>query len=158
MEKLKSGCHRETHCHFSLVLTQPDTSPRMILGTFNDFLTKCAKILTMAKYYWCCYMLRKSLKSFSSDNDSEMGSHDWPPFRKVGTFDPFTDDPRYSSTTFIIQLEKSILYLLSHPLSNENFIERFAIKTVDICCSSGLLLIGGMAGQLLICSMDIKRV
>ena len=64
MEKLKSGCHKETHCHFSLVLTQPDTSPQMTLGTFNDFLAKCAKILTMAKYYWCCYMLQKSLKSF----------------------------------------------------------------------------------------------
>ena len=47
---------------------------------------------------------------------------------------------------------------MSNPLSNEYFIERFAIKTVDICWSSGLLLIGGMAGQLLICSMDIKRV
>lgn len=30
----------------------------------------------------------------SDDNDSEMGSDDWPPFRKVGNFDPFTDDPR----------------------------------------------------------------
>ena len=34
---------------------------------------------------------------------------------------------------------------------------RFAIKTVALCRSSGLLVVGGMAGQLLICHLDIKR-
>ena len=33
MEKLKSGCHKETHFHFSLVLILPDTLPQMISGT-----------------------------------------------------------------------------------------------------------------------------
>ena len=36
--------------------------------------------------------------------------------------------------------------------------DRFAIKTVDICRNTGLLLVGGMAGQLMVCSLDIKRV
>ena len=62
-----------------------------------------------------------------TDTDSLLDHQDWPPFRRVGTFDPFTDDPRY------------------------------AVKTVDICCTTGLLLVGGMAGQLLVCSLDIKR-
>ena len=34
---------------------------------------------------------------------------------------------------------------------------RFAIKTVALCRSSGLLVVGGMAGQLLLCHLDIKR-
>ena len=31
-----------------------------------------------------------------SDNDSQISSDEWPPFRRVGNFDPFTDDPRYA--------------------------------------------------------------
>lgn len=34
---------------------------------------------------------------------------------------------------------------------------RFAIKTVDLCRATGLLVVGGMAGQLVVCSLDIKR-
>ena len=64
---------------------------------------------------------------YNEDSDSVLGAEDWPPFRKVGVFDPFNDDPRY------------------------------AIKTVDICPNTGLLVVGGMAGQLLVCSLDIKR-
>ena len=29
-----------------------------------------------------------------SDNDSQISADEWPPFRRVGNFDPFTDDPR----------------------------------------------------------------
>ena len=34
---------------------------------------------------------------------------------------------------------------------------RFAIKTVDLCRATGLLVVGGMAGQLVVSSLDIKR-
>jgi len=52
---------------------------------------------------------------------------EWPPFRRVGSFDPFSDDPR------------------------------FAIKTVELCPTSGLLLVGGIAGQLLFCRLECKK-
>ena len=35
----------------------------------------------------------------TSDTDSDPGGGDWPPFRRVGCFDPFTDDPRYITTS-----------------------------------------------------------
>ena len=47
----------------------------------------------------------------------------WPPVRRVGSFDPFTDDPR------------------------------LAVKTVTLCRNTGAVLVGGMAGQLLLCSL-----
>ena len=41
--------------------------------------------------------------------------------------------------------------------SNHFTFIRFAIKTVDLCRATGLLVVGGMAGQLVVCSLDIKR-
>ena len=35
---------------------------------------------------------------------------------------------------------------------------RFAIKTVELCATSGLLLVGGIAGQLLFCRLECKKV
>ena len=75
--------------------TPPDTSPPMTSGTWLQnyllsppFKEKVIKTL-IGK------ILSRFVTTFpSDDNDSEMGSDDWPPFRKVGNFDPFTDDPR----------------------------------------------------------------
>jgi lethal(2) giant larvae protein len=52
--------------------------------------------------------------------DDEEAEDEWPPFRKVGHFDPFSDDPR------------------------------LAVKKVAFCAKSGRLMIGGTAGQVLI--------
>lgn len=60
--------------------------------------------------------------SNAKDDDED----EWPPFRKVGTFDPYSDDPR------------------------------LAVKKISFCHKSGVLVIGGTAGQLVIVS-SLKR-
>ncbi|CAG7825120.1 unnamed protein product [Allacma fusca] len=61
---------------------------------------------------------------FKGDEDepaeSSQEDEEWPPFRKVGTFDPYSDDPR------------------------------LAVKKLAFCPKSGYLAIGGTAGQVVI--------
>lgn len=54
----------------------------------------------------------------ADDNEDE-----WPPFKKVGTFDPYSDDPR------------------------------LAIRKILLCGKKGLLVVAGTAGQVIILSM-----
>jgi len=53
------------------------------------------------------------------DRESDDEEEEWPPFRKVGQFDPYSDDPR------------------------------LAVKKVMFCGSTGILIIGGTAGQVI---------
>jgi len=53
------------------------------------------------------------------ERESDDEEEEWPPFKKVGQFDPYSDDPR------------------------------LAVKKVLFCGSSGLLVIGGTAGQVI---------
>jgi lethal(2) giant larvae protein len=48
---------------------------------------------------------------------------DWPPFKKVGAYDPFSDDPS------------------------------FTVQRVSMCANTGTLVIGGSAGQTLVCTL-----
>lgn len=57
---------------------------------------------------------------FKWPTDDEEAEDEWPPFRKVGHFDPFSDDPR------------------------------LAVKKVAFCAKSGRLIIGGTAGQIVV--------
>ncbi|XP_061377148.1 lethal(2) giant larvae protein homolog 1 isoform X1 [Danaus plexippus] len=57
------------------------------------------------------------------NNDSQNDEEEWPPFRRVGTFDPYSDDPR------------------------------LAVKRVLLCPLSGMLTIGGAAGHIVIASL-----
>ncbi|XP_063618266.1 lethal(2) giant larvae protein homolog 1 [Cydia splendana] len=56
-------------------------------------------------------------------NDSQTDEEEWPPFKRVGTFDPYSDDPR------------------------------LAVKRVILCPLSGMLTIGGAAGHIVIASL-----
>ena len=56
------------------------------------------------------------LEDAEEDRDEE-DEDEWPPFRKVGSFDPYSDDPR------------------------------LAVKKVLFCGDTGVLVIGGTAGQ-----------
>jgi len=53
---------------------------------------------------------------------------EWPPFRKVGKFDPYSDDPR------------------------------LAVKKIIFCGKTGVLVIGGTAGQVVVVNSIKKRV
>merc|ERR1719394_2280760 len=55
--------------------------------------------------------------------DEQEEEDEWPPFKKVGQFDPYSDDPR------------------------------LAVKKVSFCGTTGRLVIGGTAGQVIICDL-----
>ena len=61
----------------------------------------------------------KTAKYFDTDDEPPPDDdiEEWPPFRRVGEFDPYSDDPR------------------------------LGIRRVDICKTTGALLVGGTAGQ-----------
>ncbi|KAL3273313.1 hypothetical protein HHI36_014764 [Cryptolaemus montrouzieri] len=58
--------------------------------------------------------------------DAEDMEEEWPPFRKTGIFDPYSDDPR------------------------------FAVKKIIMCPLSGTMVIAGTAGQVLIAKFDTE--
>ncbi|XP_063896793.1 lethal(2) giant larvae protein homolog 1-like [Helicoverpa armigera] len=62
-------------------------------------------------------------EEIGENNDSQTDEEEWPPFRRVGTFDPYSDDPR------------------------------LAVKRVILCPLSGMLTIGGAAGHIVIASL-----
>jgi len=65
-----------------------------------------------------------SLDGSREDDDEE---EEWPPFRRVGSFDPYSDDPR------------------------------LAVKKVLFCGDSGVLVVGGTAGQVLVCTVGEQK-
>ncbi|VBB29570.1 unnamed protein product [Acanthocheilonema viteae] len=71
---------------------------------------------------WFCSSVEASNNGASDDDSNEIT--DWPPFRKVGTYDPFCDDPR------------------------------LAIQKVYFDVSSGQLVIGGRAGHVIVYDLD----
>ncbi|CAK1595865.1 unnamed protein product [Parnassius mnemosyne] len=62
-------------------------------------------------------------EEIGENNDSQNDEEEWPPFKRVGTFDPYSDDPR------------------------------LAVKRVILCPLSGMLTIGGAAGHIVIASL-----
>lgn len=52
-------------------------------------------------------------------NDDDEGD-EWPPFRKVGSFDPYSDDPR------------------------------LAVQRMEFCTKNSVLLVAGTAGQIVL--------
>ncbi|XP_037293654.1 lethal(2) giant larvae protein isoform X3 [Manduca sexta] len=62
-------------------------------------------------------------EEIGENNDSQTDEEEWPPFRRVGTFDPYSDDPR------------------------------LAVKRVILCPLSGMLTIGGAAGHIVIAAL-----
>ncbi|XP_052543793.1 LLGL scribble cell polarity complex component 2 isoform X3 [Tympanuchus pallidicinctus] len=59
-----------------------------------------------------------------NDNMNTMGEDEWPPLRKVGTFDPYSDDPR------------------------------LGIQKIYLCKYSGYLAVAGTAGQVLVMELN----
>ena len=66
------------------------------------------------------YFVSDDLDAPRDDEDEDEEEDEWPPFKKVGQFDPYSDDPR------------------------------LAIKKVVFCPKTGKLVIGGTAGQVLV--------
>ncbi|XP_014664113.1 PREDICTED: lethal(2) giant larvae protein homolog 1-like [Priapulus caudatus] len=65
---------------------------------------------------------------FLSEHENQQ-DHDeeWPPFRKVGTFDPYSDDPR------------------------------LGIQKISLCLANAILAVGGTAGQVVLLEMSMEE-
>ncbi|XP_065560040.1 lethal(2) giant larvae protein-like isoform X2 [Artemia franciscana] len=77
------------------------------------------------------HILKYSTSPLFTGDDFEVGGEanddneeEWPPFRKVGVFDPYSDDPR------------------------------LAVKKIVFCQRTGLVAIGGTAGQVVIINLE----
>lgn len=56
-----------------------------------------------------------------------MDEDDWPPFRKIGNFDPYTDDPR------------------------------LGVQRMFLCPVSDILVVAGTAGQVIVLQMEREQ-
>lgn len=79
----------------------------------------------------CLYPLYKLSTSIAFDTDTDPNDNmnqssegEWPPFRKVGCFDPYSDDPR------------------------------LGIQKIHLCKYSGYLTVAGTAGQILVMELN----
>jgi len=80
-------------------------------------ITLLYKLLTAPMF--ACSSSQADSSDLDLDNDEE-----WPPFRKVGTYDPFSDDPR------------------------------LAIQKIVLCPSSDMMVVGGTAGQVIVLQFE----
>uniref|UniRef100_A0A9J8D4A0 LLGL scribble cell polarity complex component 1 n=1 Tax=Cyprinus carpio carpio TaxID=630221 RepID=A0A9J8D4A0_CYPCA len=62
-----------------------------------------------------------------NDSLTQAGEEEWPPFRKVGCFDPYSDDPR------------------------------LAIQKISVCKYSGKLVVAGTAGQVIVLVLSDEK-
>ncbi|XP_053607282.1 lethal(2) giant larvae protein homolog 1 isoform X2 [Plodia interpunctella] len=103
---------------------------QLLLTGHEDGSVRCWDVTGVAMtplYKYTTAQLFSGLKRCSpsglevgENNDSQTDEEEWPPFRRVGTFDPYSDDPR------------------------------LAIKKIILCPLSGMLTIGGAAGHIVI--------
>src|SRR5699024_4180160 len=67
--------------------------------------------------------------SDGDDNDINADEqNEWPPFRRVGNFDPYSDDPR------------------------------LAVRKITFCLDTSILAVGGAAGQVVLFELDNRAV
>ncbi|XP_045497069.1 lethal(2) giant larvae protein homolog 1 isoform X1 [Colias croceus] len=103
-----------------------DAAERQILLTGHEdgsirFWDVSGVVMTPLYKYTTSHLF--SGEEIGENNDSQNEEEEWPPFRRVGTFDPYSDDPR------------------------------LAVKRVILCPLSGMLTIGGAAGHIVIASL-----
>ena len=86
------------------------------LSKFDNDLTE--KLISNPSSLCSRYFISDDIDAPREDEDEEEEEEDeWPPFKKVGQFDPYSDDPR------------------------------LAVKKVSFCGTTGKLVIGGTAGK-----------
>ncbi|KAM6914169.1 lethal(2) giant larvae protein homolog 1 [Lycodopsis pacificus] len=88
-------------------------TPLYKLGTANVFHTDCDP--------------SDDPQDSSDDPDAQQEEEEWPPFRKVGCFDPYSDDPR------------------------------LGIQKISLCKYSNKLVVSGTAGQVIVLGLSDER-
>lgn len=107
----------------SLLITGHEDGSIRFWDVTGNCLTLVTKFVSSSLFTSNDEMPESGLDNSNAKDDDE---DEWPPFRKVGTFDPYSDDPR------------------------------LAVKKISFCPKSGVLVVGGTAGQLVIVS-SMKR-
>ena len=104
-----------------LVITGHEDGSVRFWGVVGSIMTPLSMLKT-AKYFKTDDFDDSIDESRGEDDEEE--EDEWPPFRKVGTFDPYSDDPR------------------------------LAVKKLHFCAEKKELVVGGTAGQVLVCTLD----
>ncbi|KAK9887726.1 hypothetical protein WA026_000044 [Henosepilachna vigintioctopunctata] len=111
-------CAKETKPRRELLLTGHED------GTVRFWNAGGVTLTPIYKFSTSQFFLGDVLEEVSPD--AEDMEEEWPPFRKTGIFDPYSDDPR------------------------------FAVKKIALCPLSGTLAVAGTAGQVLVAKFDTE--
>ncbi|XP_041978692.1 lethal(2) giant larvae protein homolog 1 [Aricia agestis] len=108
------------------IVESTEAEPKQILLTGHEdgsvrFWDVTGVVMTPLYKYTTAHLF--SGEEIGENNDSQNEEEEWPPFRRVGSFDPYSDDPR------------------------------LAVKRVLLCPLSGMLTIGGAAGHIVVASL-----
>nr|CAG4641438.1 EOG090X00I4 [Eurycercus lamellatus] len=107
-----------------------DSSSHLLLltghedGSVRFWDASTAALHQIAKFSTAPCFSSDELDSPPDDEDGEAEEDEWPPFRKVGVFDPYSDDPR------------------------------LAVKKLCLCPVTGLLSVAGTAGQVVVAELS----
>lgn len=69
-------------------------------------------------------------EEIGENNDSQNEEEEWPPFRRVGTFDPYSDDPRLAVKKVLLP---NLLSIVSNLNNNENIKVYIFVYIKAIC-------------------------
>lgn len=119
----KTGDKSKDSSGKALLITGHEDGSIRFWDATGNCLTLLTKFTSSALFNSSDELPDAGLDNSNARDDDE---DEWPPFRKVGTFDPYSDDPR------------------------------LAVKKISFCAKTGVLVIGGTAGQLVVVSC-LKR-
>lgn len=106
-------------------LTEPSSKKDLLMTGHEDGSVRFWDASTVSLRL--LYKLRTSPLFVGEHDHSEHEEEEWPPFRKVGCFDPYSDDPR------------------------------LGIQRISVCVSTGNLALAGTAGQVIIMNMTTEE-
>nr|CAG4649071.1 EOG090X00I4 [Scapholeberis mucronata] len=111
----------------------PNT-PKMLLltghedGSVRFWDASTASLFLLSKFSTSSFFSSDDIDDNPNEDQQVEEEDEWPPFRKVGVFDPYSDDPR------------------------------LAVKKLSLCPQTGLLTVAGTAGQVVIAEFSVSSV
>merc|ERR550532_2872568 len=115
---IDGGCHNDQKREELEVLVTGHEDGSVKFWNCGDISMSLLAIFKTSKYF-----LSDDIDAPRDDDEVDEDEDEWPPFKKIGQFDPYSDDPR------------------------------LAVKKVHFCGQSGKLIVGGTAGQFVVCDL-----
>nr|CAH0108278.1 unnamed protein product [Daphnia galeata] len=93
-------------------------------GSIRFWDASTASLFQISKFSTSSCFSSDDLDCTSENDEADIDEDEWPPFRKIGVFDPYSDDPR------------------------------LAVKKLCLCPVTGLLIVAGTAGQVVVAELS----